>query len=84
MFDLFRSRAKAVRYLLGAVLLLVALSMVITLIPGFGSSPVREDSVLAKVGKDVVSVQDVQAAMRNLQRRGSGAIPSWCSTSSPR
>jgi peptidyl-prolyl cis-trans isomerase D len=70
MFDLFRSRAKAVRYLLGAILLVVALSMVITLIPGFGSTTSSDDGVLARVGKDVISVMDVQTAMRNVQRRG--------------
>ncbi len=70
MFDLFRSRAKAVRYLLGAVLLLVALSMVITLIPGFGSGPMGNESVVARIGKEPLTTRDVQQAIQNIQRRG--------------
>ena len=72
MFDLFRSRAKAMRYLLIVLLSLVALSMVITLIPGFGSpSYGTNEQILAEVGDEVVTqrmvAQVIQAQMRNQQ-----------------
>lgn len=69
MFDLFRSRAKAVRYLLGGLLGLVALSMVITLIPGYGGPSGRaSDTVVAEIGKSVLTVQEVQSAIQALVR----------------
>lgn len=72
MFDLFRSRDKAVRYLLSALLMLVALSMVTYLIPGSGyGSGGSADNVLAKIGDDKISVREVQmrlqTAVRNKQ-----------------
>lgn len=75
MFDLFRSRTKAVRYLLGAILLLVALSMVVTLIPGFvGSSAYTgNENVVAEIGDTVLTVHEVQLAIQQ-QIRG-GTIP---------
>lgn len=76
MFDLFRSRATAVRYLLGGLLGLVALSMVITLIPGFGSGVATrgDDNVLAEIGKTRLTVRDVQNKVQQLVR--SRQVPS--------
>ena len=71
MFDLFRSRAKTVRILLGAMLAMVALSMLVYLIPGAGT-PVGDtsDQVVAEIGKEAVTVPEVDQQIRNaLQNR---------------
>ena len=67
MFDLFRSRAKAVRIMLGAMLTIVALSMLVYLIPGAGT-PVgnADDQVIAEIGKDPITVNQVDMQIRNL------------------
>jgi len=71
MFDLFRSRAKAVRILLGAMLAMVALSMLLYLIPGAGTTVGdASDQVIAEVGKEAVTVPEVDQQIRNaLQNR---------------
>lgn len=61
MFDLFRSRDKVVRIMLGGLLILVALSMLTYLVPSYnmgGSS--SSDQVVAEIGKDIITVPDVQ------------------------
>ncbi len=69
MFDLFRSRARVVRWGLSALLMLVAVSMVVTLIPGWGSIPTERDQPVAEIGDEVLTQREVhlqiQAAMRN-------------------
>ncbi len=71
MFDLFRRRDTAVRYLLGAVLLIIAFSMVVTLIPGFGSSNATDDrnDTVAKIGDDKITVRDAVVSIQNVMRR---------------
>ncbi len=70
MFDLFRSREKSVRILLGVLLGLVALSMLVYLIPGAapmggGSS---NQNVIASVGDESITAMDVQRAVQNITR----------------
>lgn len=67
MFDLFRSRARSVRLLLGALLVLVALSMLTYLIPNYGSAGGGE-VVVAEVGDDVLHIQDVQKILQQQLR----------------
>lgn len=61
MFDLFRSREKAIKILLGVLLGLVAASMLVYLIPGgFSGTGSASDSSLAQVGNQKITETDVQ------------------------
>jgi len=69
MFDLFRSRDKAVRYLLTGMLVVVAASMVTYLIPNAGSGATgsaNDTTVAAQIGNQQVTAQDVSRAVRNM------------------
>jgi peptidyl-prolyl cis-trans isomerase D len=71
MFNLFRSRDKAVRYLLSGLLALVALSMVTYLIPNSGSGMgggANDATIVATVGKDQITAQEVSKAIQNMTR----------------
>src|SRR5271165_2734304 len=70
MFNLFRSRDKAVRLLLGGLLCLVALSMVTYLIPGsgMGSGDTVDKTVVAKIGSLEITQQDVTRQVQNMTR----------------
>ena len=68
MFDLFRSRDKAVRILLGAMLGLVGLSMLTYLVPTYDTGTSASDQVVATVGKEVISLPDVQKVVQTSMR----------------
>ena len=73
MFDLFRSREKSVKYLLGALLLIVAASMITYLIPNAdltNSTGTTDDSVLAEVGGEKITAQQAQLAVDRLVQSG--------------
>jgi peptidyl-prolyl cis-trans isomerase D len=67
MFNLFRSRDKAVRILLGAILLVVCLSMVTYLIPNQGQAgfSAGDENVLAKVGDQKITTMAALQAITN-------------------
>ena len=85
MFDLFRSRDKSVRILLGVILGIVAISMVTYLIPnsGMGGTGTGDDNVLAKVGDDKVTSQAVLQAV-SMQMRGKKLPPEMMGYFAPR
>lgn len=67
MFDLFRSREKSVRILLGVLLGLVALSMLVYLIPGGpGSGGPTGQNTVAMVGDEKITTVDVQRAIQRV------------------
>jgi len=69
MFDLFRSRDKAVRILLGGILVVVSFSMLTYLIPNFNtgaSDP--SDMVVADIGKNPLTLPEVQTLIQQTMR----------------
>jgi peptidyl-prolyl cis-trans isomerase D len=68
MFDLFRSRDKAVRILLGALLLLVAFSMLTYLVPNYNNGTTSSDTVIAEVGKTTITLAETQRLIQSTLR----------------
>lgn len=65
MFQLFRSREKSVRYLMGAVLLFVAFTLVYTLAPTGGmGNPGANEQVIAQIGDEKLTDMEVRQALQ--------------------
>lgn len=69
MFDLFRSRDKVVRIMLGGLLLVVALSMLTYLVPSYNMGGGGSDTVVAEIGKEAITIPEVQQIVQ-LNMRG--------------
>ena len=65
MFDLFRSRDKLVRIMLGGLLLVVALSMLTYLVPSYNMGGGDSDLVVAEIGKEAITAPEVQQVIQN-------------------
>jgi peptidyl-prolyl cis-trans isomerase D len=76
MFDLFRSREKSVRILLGVLLVMVAASMLIYLIPGGPTSGTSAggENVIAAVGDQKITTIDLERAVQRITR-GQSNLP---------
>jgi len=68
MFDLFRSRDKAVRIMLGGLLVIVAVSMLTYLVPSYDAGANGTGTVVASVGSDDITATDVQKMVQNTMR----------------
>ncbi len=68
MFDLFRSRDKAVRLMLGGLLLVVAVSMLTYLVPNYDSNGPNGDMVIATVGGQDIQASEVQHMVQSAMR----------------
>jgi peptidyl-prolyl cis-trans isomerase D len=65
MFDLFRSRDKLVRILLGGLLLIVAFSMLTYLVPNYSNgSGSASDQIVAEIGKDTITLPEMQRSIQ--------------------
>ena len=69
MFNLFRSREKSTRILLGVMLLMVAASMLVYLIPGgITGTSASGDNTVASVGGDKITTVEVERTIQGMTR----------------
>ena len=68
MFDLFRSRDKLVRIFLGVLLVVVAASMLMYLVPNYNTGTTSSDTVIAEVGNDAITLAETQRLIQSTIR----------------
>ena len=68
MLDLFRNRDKAMRIMLGGIVLVMGMSMLTYLIPNYNTGGSSTDVVVAEIGKDTITLPEVQRLVQNTVR----------------
>ena len=68
MFDLFRSRDKLVRIFLGVLLLVVAASMLMYLVPSYNNGTTSSDAIIAEIGSDAITLAETQRLIQSTIR----------------
>ena len=70
MLEFFQKGHKATKWILGVILVLIALSMVITLVPGIGAPSGGDlgSETVATVGDEKITISDMQFAISNVLR----------------
>ena len=76
MFDLFRSRETSVRILLGALMLLVGLSMLTYLVPDYSrGAGTANDIVVAEIGSETITLPEVQRSIQQAKKKNTMSAP---------
>lgn len=67
MFNLFRRRDTAVRWMVGIILGMVSLAMLVYLIPQSGvNGTTGDDAVVAQIGSDKITAQEINQTIRRM------------------
>ena len=67
MFNLFRRRDTAVRWMVGIILGMVSLAMLVYLIPQSGANGTTgDDAVVAQIGSDKITAQEINQTIRRM------------------
>ena len=72
MFNLFQRRDRAVRWMMTIILGMLCVGMCLYLIPGSGtySNGATDDSVVAQIGSDKLTAQEITQAIRRMTQAG--------------
>src|SRR5205814_3408478 len=75
MIRFLQSPGKVKKYLLGGVLVFISISMLLYLIPQGGSNITGQPNILARVGDDTITIEDLAREAEELQRDQGRQIP---------